>query len=404
MESYLLQSSIALTGFYLLYRLMIIKETNQQMKRFMGLFIGVFCSSFLLMPSFQSTLEEDFPVAMQEALKSVDSIQSTLTFSPQEETSIWLIIYFIGVGAFTLRFLVGLGGIIRLILASDISRKWSFYVAETDAIISPFSFFNILFVQKGALEKPDLEPIILHEQYHKDQMHSVDAILFEILTILFWFNPFIWLLQRDVKASHEYLADDYVISGKGFDKQAYQDLLFQARTGISFKSVNYLSNQTSLKQRFNMMEKRKTHSKTSFLRAGIVLVAMALTVLITSFSIPDPFDNQIPDIKLFTSLGEVDVDKGISKNTDKVYLRMMPKAGSELAYRLSKVEVTLVSDGFGQWTMQGEEMFDFGTKLSEVEGKSALVFKIQEYMIKNESDQVERVKMEKPFYINTSVN
>lgn len=404
MESYLLQSSIALAIFYLLYRIIIYREGNQQLKRFMGICIALFCSCFLLVsfPGVESP--KDFPVAIQGAIESVTSIQSTLSFEPQKALSPWLIVYLIGAGIVALRFLIGLVSITRLYFKSEVSRKWGFILVESEKPISPFSFFSYLFITKGEIDKPDLAPIILHEKYHKDQLHSIDAVMLELLTILFWFNPFMWLLQRDIKASHEYLADDYVVTNKGFDKLAYQNLLFEARTGVSYNTANYLSNQTSLKQRFKMMEKRKTHSKTSFLRAGIVLAAMVTATFMTSFSsIPELLSGDKPNIKLFTATGEVDLEKGISKTTDKLYLRMMPKAGSDLSYRLSKSEATLVSKGRGLWTMRSDQVFDFGSKLSETEDKCALIIEVQEYMTKDENDQVDVVKLEKAVFINIPV-
>lgn len=406
MESYLIQSSVALAGFYLIYRLLILRESNQQIKRYMGLLIAVFCSIFLLMPSFEMATEKEFPVAIQNTLKGVDSFQSTLAYTPSEEISIWLILYLIGASAFALRFLFGLGRIIRLLSASDVSRKWGFYLVETNSSISPFSFFNLLFIQKGEVEKPNLEPIILHEQYHKDQLHSVDAILFEILTILFWFNPFIWLLQRDIKASHEFLADDYVINGKGFDARLYQDLLFEARTGVSFKSVNYLSNQTSLKQRFNMMEKSKTHSKTSFIRAGIILAAMTVTMFSTAFSTTSSSgdDSQL-DIRIFTANGQVDLEKGISKTTDKLYVRMVPKPNEDLKYRVSKVELTVVVGGIGREQLTAGDVIALESSgIASIEEKGALVLEVKEYQTMDSENTINTITPEKAIFFSIPVN
>lgn len=403
MESYLIQSNIALVVFYLLYRLMIIRENNQQLKRFMGLCIVLFCASYMLIPSFDFAAAKDFPVVVQQALESASSIQSDFAYKA-EKLSTWLVVYFIGVVIFTFRFLVGLAGIIKIYLRSQVSKKWGFVLIETNDPISPFSFFNLLFIKKGDAEKSGMAPIILHEKYHKDQMHSVDAMLLEILTILFWFNPVMWLLQKDIKATHEYLADDYVISRKGFDKLAYQDLLFKARTGISFKSVNYLSNQTSLKQRFNMMEKSKTHSKTSFIRAGIVLVAMATALFTSSFSsIYQSNDSQL-DIRIFTSSGEVDLEKGVSKDTDKLFIRIVPKEGEDLKYRVSKTELTLVVGGVGRGTLRANEAIDLsGAGLKTLEEKSALVLEIKEYQTLNSENVVESYTPEKGIFFNIPV-
>ncbi len=404
MESYLIQSNIALVVFYLLYRVMIIRENNEQLKRFMGLCIVLFCASYLLIPSFDFASAKGFPIAVQQALENASSIQSDFVYKAEEQLSPWLVIYFVGVGLFTLRFLVGLAGIIRLYLRSQVSKKWGFVFVETSTPISPFSFFNLLFMKKGEVEKSGMAPIILHEKYHKDQMHSVDAMLLEIFTILFWFNPVMWLLQRDIKATHEYLADDYVISKKGFDKLAYQDLLFKARTGISFKSVNYLSNQTSLKQRFNKMEKRKTHSKTSFIRAGIVLIAMATAVFTSSFSSIYQSNNTPFEIRIYTSSGEVDLEKGIPKDTDQLFVRIVPKEDDDLKYRVSQTELTVVVGGVGRGTLKAAETIDLsGTGITTLEEKSALVLEIKEYQTMNSENIVESHTPDKGIFFNIPV-
>ena len=153
-----------------------------------------------------------------------------------------------------------------------------------------------------------------------------------------------------------------------------------------------------------MMEKSKTHSKTSFIRAGIVLAAMATALFLTSFStLPNILNEDQPDIRFFTASGEVDLEKGISKDTDRLFIRMMPEEGSTMAYRLSKVEATLVTGGLGQWTMKSSEMFDFGTKLSDQDKKSALVVEVKEYMTKDENDVVETVTLEKSIFYNFPV-
>lgn len=404
MESFLLQSSIALAAFYLLYRAVIVHESNQQLKRFMGLFIAIFCSSFLFLPSFEIASANEFPIAIQEALESASSAKATLNYEPKEQANTWILLYLVGAGIFAIRFLIGLFGLARLYLTSSKSKRWGFTLIETDKSFSPFSFFHLLFIKRGDKEKTGLDPIILHEQYHRDQLHSVDAVLLEILTIIFWFNPFMWLLQRDIKASHEFMADEYVILNKGVDKLVYQELLFEARTGVSFNSVNYLSNQTSLKQRFNMMENKKTHSKTSFLRAGIVLVAMALTVFITSFStVPAVFSNDLPGIRLYTSEGEVNLEKGIPKTTDILHIEMVPEKESKIDYRISGIEATLVSKGRGLWTLRSNQTFQFGSRLSGVEKESILVVKVKEYLTKDENNIVEKVELEESIFIKIPV-
>lgn len=403
MEAFILKSNLALVIFYFIYRLVVYPKSNHQFKRFVGIMIVIFCTGFLLIPSMSLKPSKDFPIDVKEIMQVSDTISPVLNVEvPQDQLSTFMIFYIIG-GLFLLaRFLYGIRGLIQLYKRSEKGKKWGFNLVQTSNPISPFSFFNYLFIQKGFEADPESEPIVLHEQLHRDQLHSVDVILLEILAVFYWFNPIIWLIKKDIKASHEFHADEFVINN-GFDKLTYQDLLFKARTGVSFKTANYLSNQTSLKQRFNIMEKRNAHLSNSLIAAGIVLVAMALTVIISSFSpiAGQKVDGQ-PIVKIFTASGEVDLKEGISTETEKLFIRMIPEEGDDLAYRITEVEVTLVTGGLGQGTVKSGAAVEVSNILSKVKDKSALVIEVKEYQSKDKDDVVETFNI--PRFINLPIN
>jgi hypothetical protein len=197
--------------------------------------------------------------------------------------SIYFMIYIIGVIVFSLRSITGLATLISFYFTSERYHRWGFTMVCVNKKVSPFTFFNLLFVGGDHLEEDDLDALLVHEQFHRDQLHSVDSIILEILTIVFWFNPVIWLFRRDIRAEHEYMADQQVIK-KGFHVLDYQHLLFRSRTGISMQLGNYLSNKTSLKKRFKMMTKIKINTKNSYLRAVAFLPLMTMILMFSSFS------------------------------------------------------------------------------------------------------------------------
>lgn len=81
-----------------------------------------------------------------------------------------------------------------------------------DGSINPFTFFNTVFISRATYrERKTAEELIIHELAHKKQLHSVDVVVLELIQTFFWFNPFIYLFKRLVKANHEYLADDFVV-------------------------------------------------------------------------------------------------------------------------------------------------------------------------------------------------
>ena len=85
-------------------------------------------------------------------------------------------------------------------------------IVPLKGVKSPFSFFNLLFVDKDAFSKYGISKSILwHEQAHSRQLHSIDIILLELSICFLWFNPFVWLYKKEMNLNHEYLADKAVL-------------------------------------------------------------------------------------------------------------------------------------------------------------------------------------------------
>jgi len=284
MEAYLLKSSLAIAILYLVYRLITQHEPNHQLNRFLGLTFLLFSTGFTFFPLehlFESyTTSETFTVL----IKGAQGIQTNFVSTQNRETMpVYLIIYWIGVVFFTLRSLTGAVMLLYQYLKSTKYRRWGFTVVALNKDVSPFTFFNILFIGNQHLRVENRDVMLVHEQIHRDQLHSLDILILEALTIVFWFNPFIWFFRRDIKAEHEYQADGEVLK-RGINKLDYQRLLFEAKTGVSIQLGNYLSNKTSLSKRFNQMTNKKINIKMSAIRVGVSLMTMALLLTISSFS------------------------------------------------------------------------------------------------------------------------
>src|SRR5690606_25470098 len=71
---------------------------------------------------------------------------------------------------------------------------------------SSFSFFNKICIDQ-LLEPETREMVLKHEKVHADQWHSADALYFEILSSIFWSNPAIWHLKKELRDTHEFIAD-----------------------------------------------------------------------------------------------------------------------------------------------------------------------------------------------------
>lgn len=141
---------------------------------------------------------------------------------------------------------------------------------------TPFSFFRSIFWNKDLpFNSPHGQQIFRHELFHVQQKHSSDIILTEIVTAFFWCNPFFHLLKKELKAIHEFLADQYAISDN--DRYAYAELLvLQTLKANHIHITNYFF-QNHIKRRIAMITNNQSTKVTYRSRL------MALPVLALAF-------------------------------------------------------------------------------------------------------------------------
>lgn len=137
-----------------------------------------------------------------------------------------------------------------------------------------FTFLNTIFIG-SLLAKEEKETIFLHESIHKKQKHSWDLLYFEILRIVFWFNPLLYIFQKEIKFLHEYIADFLVIKHIN-KKEYYQNILSQVFKTSEISFINSFFNKNSLKHRIIMLQ--KSNQKPS--RLKYLLIAPILGVML----------------------------------------------------------------------------------------------------------------------------
>lgn len=102
------------------------------------------------------------------------------------------------------------------------------------------------------------ETVLLHERMHLRYCHTADLLWMELLIVLHWFNPAAWLLMRELREVHEFEADRGVLS-YGIDATQYQLLLVKKSVGTRLYSMASGFGHSKLKQRINMMLKKRTN-------------------------------------------------------------------------------------------------------------------------------------------------
>lgn len=149
-------------------------------------------------------------------------------------------------------------------------------VYQVDEKIIPFSFGNAIFINHTLHNEEELREIIRHEFVHVRQKHSIDIIWAELLCMINWYNPFVWLLRKSIRQNLEFIADHQVIKS-GLDKKQYQYMLLKV-IGNNHFSIASQFNFSSLKKRIAMMNKVQT-SRRQLLRLLLLLPAVAVLLL-----------------------------------------------------------------------------------------------------------------------------
>ena len=138
-----------------------------------------------------------------------------------------------------------------------------------------FSFFNTIFLGSDLTEQQK-ENILLHESVHANQRHTIDLLIFEILRIVCWFNPLVYVFQKKITELQEFIADSEVAKQQT-NKKYYQSLLSQVFQTSAISFTNTFFNQSLIKKRIVMLQKSK--SKKIFQLKYLLLIPVVCAML-----------------------------------------------------------------------------------------------------------------------------
>lgn len=146
----------------------------------------------------------------------------------------------------------------------------------TDLEHAPFSFLKNLFWKESiSMESTYGKKIFKHELTHIRQKHTLDILFCQVVNAIFWMNPFNWLIQKELKAIHEFIADKAAIGNN--DVEDFARLLLQAHYGNHFLNPTHSFYYSSIKRRLVMLS--TTHrTKFSYLRRVLVLPVSFMVV------------------------------------------------------------------------------------------------------------------------------
>ncbi|MCK7461604.1 MAG: hypothetical protein MZU84_05860 [Sphingobacterium sp.] len=149
-------------------------------------------------------------------------------------------------------FLVRVGRIAWMAVRCGCERHRGLRIVLCGHSGEPFSFFRFVFVDRSQARGADIDRVLAHELAHVRQLHSLDVVLAEVLSVVQWFNPFVWPYKRSLRETHEYLADRAVIA-QGCPLARYQLLIVEQSVGGRLLELASSFRTSQIKRRIVML-------------------------------------------------------------------------------------------------------------------------------------------------------
>ncbi len=173
-----------------------------------------------------------------------------------QSTPFWKIFLFAGMGIMTLILLIKIFRLLSLYLKNPQQWKGDLLIIKLFNSSAAFSFFHCIFLGDRIFEE-DKSAILEHETVHVKQRHSLDLLFFELMRIVFWFNPLAYMYQSRMATLHEYIADAKAVKFQN-KKEYYNQLLSQVFETRQFSFVNPFFKQSLI--RLNIFGKQCSFS------------------------------------------------------------------------------------------------------------------------------------------------
>ncbi|MHC0445078.1 M56 family metallopeptidase [Flavobacterium sp. 3-218] len=274
---YIAKSSSLMLMFYCAYYFLLRKETFFNSNRWF-LLSGLIVSAVLPLLTYTKVIWTD-------TVSYVDAnISTTIINSPQNESAefnwnyIILGLYGLGLLIFIIKLAIDFYSLNSIIRGKKIKQQADFKFVDINENIAPFSYFEYIVYNSSLYTASELESIIEHEKVHSDQNHTLDVLISRIFSIIFWFNPIVWLYKKAITQNLEFIADSEA-SKKLSDKKAYQYTLLKITTHESCVAITNHFYQSLIKKRIVMLNKNQSKKRNCW-KYYTVIPALAAFVLL----------------------------------------------------------------------------------------------------------------------------
>ncbi|MFZ6024962.1 MAG: N-acetylmuramoyl-L-alanine amidase [Bacteroidota bacterium] len=219
-----------------------------------------------------------------------------------------------------------------LLKTNSCKKVGDVFLIITQAKGTPFSFFRYIFWNEEIdIRSASGKQILQHELTHVQQQHSVDKLLIQVMLIPGWFNPFFWLLKKEMEMIHEFIADKKAV--KDGDTAALAQMLLTAVYPKHHFELTHPFFFSPIKRRLQMLTNHK-NPRFSYIRRLVILPLLAVVIVLFAFrnkeyraehpiSVKNVLESVINDVKTSKQTGitvtDVDLETEAPMKLSKTY-------------------------------------------------------------------------------------
>lgn len=317
MINYIIYTIVSLGCSFLVYRFVLKNQKSFQFNRFFLLGTLVLClmapiTEVEIFNTIPSLTEINFQSGQEQLVYEelpTGTIVETIQKTDHSFENVMLYIYLTVAFVFLLRYLLNLYRILKLTKNTYKSIGYLKLVSIGKEHTAS-SFFNYLFIDPKHLEDSAYaKSVIQHERIHSQQLHTLDVLLIELLSCVFWFNPFVWIYIRQIRENHEFIADENAVQS-GIDIEMYSNnIIYSGNRTMPFTSgFNFIH----IKNRLSMLHQSKSSVLKRTLKSLVALTLFAAIFTLSSFK------DSKPQLVVVIDAGHGGQDPGNSGEKDVV--------------------------------------------------------------------------------------
>ncbi|RXR21484.1 M56 family metallopeptidase [Flavobacterium stagni] len=363
---YLLKSGGLLATFFLVYYLFLRKETFFKSNRWF-LLAGYALSMLLPLLTITKTVWITRPKLTIDQLMAMAAPGVAKTPPPptMDWSSILLALY-IGIAlVFIGRLVFQLFSVVSFLKQRNSAQQDAVKLVDVNESVAPFSFFNYIVINSQLYTEEERQSILLHEQIHSQQRHSIDVLIAHVICGLFWFNPFVWAYKKVLLQNLEYIADREAMALSG-NPTAYQKALLKVAIPTHQLAITNPFYQSLIKKRILMLHQNQSHQRNSWKYTLMIPALVAFIFLFQIKTVAQEKETQIIERNDNQNIIQMRWDKNTPDSEMESDVKALKEQGVTVKYskvkRNEKGEITGIKVSYednkgkkGQTQVSGDE-------------------------------------------------